>query len=88
MEQKRFIVEGKVQGVGFRQFVLGEAKKLGLTGFVRNLVDGSVECLARGTSEQLAALETLLKRGPSWSQVSFVSSAPDSRPLSGGFRIS
>ncbi|MBL8021803.1 MAG: acylphosphatase [Leptospirales bacterium] len=88
MEQKRFIVEGKVQGVGFRQFVLGEARKLGVTGFVRNLADGSVECLARGTSDQMASLEAELKRGPSWSQVSFVTSELDDRPLSGGFRIS
>ncbi|MCE9600554.1 MAG: acylphosphatase [Spirochaetia bacterium] len=87
MEQKSFTIEGKVQGVGFRQFVLREARAIGVTGFVRNLPDGSVECVARGSTEQLQTLEAQLRQGPPWSQVSFVSSCPDSRNLGPGFRI-
>ena len=60
----RFLVRGRVQGVGFRWFVLREASALGLAGFVRNLPDGSVEVVARGSEAAIAALEGCLVRGP------------------------
>jgi len=56
-------IYGKVQGVGFRYTTWGEAKRLGITGYVRNLDDGSVEVLACGTSEQLQKLLTWLNTG-------------------------
>lgn len=60
----RFVVHGAVQGVGFRWFVLREAERLGLRGLVRNLRDGSVEVIAAGTPEAVAALERALAEGP------------------------
>src|SRR5215467_7312517 len=50
MLAKRYIVRGRVQGVGFRWFVDHEARELGLNGWVRNNFDGSVEVLAVGTN--------------------------------------
>jgi len=60
----RCVVRGRVQGVGFRWFVLQEAERLGLGGVVRNLRDGSVEVLAEGSADALAELERTLQRGP------------------------
>ena len=60
----RFIVRGRVQGVGFRWFVEREAHTLGIAGWVRNNVDGSVEVMAQGTGQQLLALKARLRQGP------------------------
>jgi len=57
-------IEGRVQGVGFRYFVLTEAQKLGLTGWVANRVDGQVEVLAEGEHETLEKLLAVLHEGP------------------------
>ena len=57
-------VVGSVQGVGFRVWTRLEASKLGLTGYVRNLPDRSVEVVASGEAEALTALLDLLKMGP------------------------
>jgi acylphosphatase len=64
MPEKRFLVRGRVQGVGFRWWARSQARELGITGSVRNTEDGSVEVLARGSSQQLAALRDLLGGGP------------------------
>jgi acylphosphatase len=61
---RRFIVRGRVQGVGFRWFVEREAHILQIAGWVRNNPDSSVEVLALGTSEQLAGLRSRLHQGP------------------------
>jgi acylphosphatase len=66
---RRFFVSGRVQGVGFRMFVLREAHKLGISGFTRNLYDGRVEVLAHGTPAQLAELRVALHRGARFSRV-------------------
>ena len=63
-EARRFVVRGRVQGVGFRWFVEREAHMLGIAGWVRNNADGSVEVLAIGTHEQLLGLRSRLRRGP------------------------
>ena len=65
-------VTGRVQGVGFRYFVMGEAETIGLTGWVRNRRDGSVEVVAEGEKEQLSSLVLSLKRGPRSSVVNDV----------------
>ncbi len=71
MFARRYFVSGDVQGVGFRYFVLREAKRhSALKGFVRNLYDGRVEVYAEGEEEQLLDLEASLRKGPqgSWVQ--------------------
>lgn len=60
----RFHVTGQVQGVGFRAATQREAAKLGLTGWVRNCTDGTVEGLAQGSAEALNALQQWLHHGP------------------------
>jgi len=63
------IVRGRVQGVGFRFFTVRVAKELGVTGFVRNLPDGTVEIVAEGDVEKLAKLVEAVRRGPPLARV-------------------
>ena len=63
-EARRYVVRGRVQGVGFRWFVEREAHTLGIAGWVRNNHDGSVEVLAQGTRDQLLGLHSRLREGP------------------------
>jgi acylphosphatase len=72
---RRYTVRGRVQGVGFRWFVEREARMLGISGWVRNNPDGSVEVLAMGTAEQLLALRNRLQAGPRASRVDRVDEA-------------
>jgi acylphosphatase len=58
------VVRGRVQGVGFRATTLDEARRLGLAGWVRNCVDGTVEVLAEGAEPKLKLFITYLHRGP------------------------
>jgi len=71
-EQKaaRINVSGVVQGVGFRFFVKHSADKFGVTGYVRNLYDGSVEALAEGESSAVNGFIEEVKIGPLYSHVS------------------
>lgn len=57
-------ITGMVQGVGFRWFVRERARRLGLSGWVRNLPDGSVEVAAAGDDQQIQLLREELRRGP------------------------
>ncbi len=65
-------VEGRVQGVGFRYFVVRKASELGLRGWTRNLYDGSVEVAAAGPEPALNALEEAISMGPAHAGVSRV----------------
>jgi acylphosphatase len=64
MSSARFLVSGKVQGVFFRASARNEALRLGLHGHARNLSDGSVEVVAKGSDEALKELEQWLRKGP------------------------
>jgi acylphosphatase len=64
-----FLIQGRVQGVGFRWFVSREAAQLDLRGWVRNTEDGEVEVVASGTPDELAALRSKLRSGPRGSRV-------------------
>jgi acylphosphatase len=68
-EARRWLVRGRVQGVGFRYFAQKSAQTLGLSGYARNLDDGRVEVYAAGPPEKLAELAPLLHRGPRWAEV-------------------
>jgi acylphosphatase len=88
VEAKRYIVRGRVQGVGFRWFVEREAHILGIAGWVRNNHDGSVEVLAQGTLEQLSGLHARLREGPPAARVDAVE-VSEAKPAEGlnSFRI-
>ena len=68
----RYLVRGRVQGVGYRYFVSREAEALGVSGFARNLPDGTVEVLGEGAAEALARFEDKLRSGPAFSAVETV----------------
>jgi acylphosphatase len=88
IEARRFVVRGRVQGVGFRWFVEREAHILGIAGWVRNNSDGSVEVLAQGTRDQLSGLRSHLREGPRAARVDAVEES-ETRPGAGisSFRI-
>ncbi len=79
------VVEGHVQGVGFRYFVLTRAQQLNLTGWVRNTSEGNVEVMAEGSRQDLDELIESLRKGP---RSSFVTNVRESwEPGRGEFRI-
>ncbi len=65
----RWVISGRVQGVGFRWFVLRAAKRLGVTGWARNLWDGRVEVMGQGPLSVLHDFEKTLHKGPQLSNV-------------------
>ena len=71
---RRWVVSGRVQGVGFRWFVLQRAEPLGLRGWVRNLPDGRVEIVAAGPSPAMHGLDAAVRSGPRLSRVDHVES--------------
>ena len=68
-QARRWIVNGAVQGVGFRFFVQAKATSLGLTGWARNRSDGSVEVYAVGSPQYLSDLSAALHLGPRLAEV-------------------
>jgi acylphosphatase len=64
-----FLIQGRVQGVGFRWFVQREASELNLRGWVRNTEDGDVEVVAAGEAVDLDELRASLRKGPRGSRV-------------------
>ena len=87
-QARRFLVRGRVQGVGFRWFVEREAHILKIAGWVRNNSDGTVEVLAQGTRDQLSGLRSRLLEGPRAARVDDVDES-DAEPIKGliSFRI-
>ena len=64
VERLEATVRGRVQGVGFRYFVVRRALELGVVGWVANAADGSVHCVAEGSPDALDAFEATLRKGP------------------------
>jgi acylphosphatase len=71
---RRFLISGRVQGVGYRYFAEQSAHRTGVTGWAANLDDGRVEVHANGTPAQLDDYEALLRTGPRFSDVRSVES--------------
>lgn len=72
---RHFYVSGRVQGVFYRATACEVARRLGLTGWVRNLPDGRVEALACGEPDALQAFEAWLWEGPSHARVDAVAAS-------------
>jgi acylphosphatase len=66
---RRFLIGGRVQGVGFRMFTEARATAEGVHGYVRNLPDGRVEALVEGDQESVDRIELALRRGPAGARV-------------------
>lgn len=64
MEVRHLIITGRVQGVAYRASMAREAEALGITGWVRNLSDGSVEAMIAGSAEQIATMINWTRHGP------------------------
>ncbi len=62
-------ITGKVQGVSFRYYILKEAQRLGINGWVKNLEDGRMEAIAQGKEEDLQQLLRLFRKGPPYAEV-------------------
>ncbi|HEX3952047.1 MAG TPA: acylphosphatase [Stellaceae bacterium] len=78
-------ITGRVQGVGYRAWAVQTARQLGLRGWVRNLLDGSVEALAIGDDDAVAALIEACRRGPAAARVVDVAICEASDDNSEGF---
>jgi acylphosphatase len=81
--QARVVVRGRVQGVGFRMWALRRARALGLSGYARNLADGSVEVVSEGPRAVLERFIFVLRRGPESADVQ--SAHASWSPYSGAF---
>ena len=73
---RRFVISGRVQGVGFRYFVQDHAQLEGVNGYVRNMEDGRVEAVIEGDTEAVERLERALWRGPAGARVESVVAEP------------
>lgn len=87
MAATRFMVTGRVQGVGFRASTREQAERFGLSGYARNLGDGRVEVLAVGAEGAISALERWLWRGPPQARVEEVSREPAEAEVTRGFHV-
>ena len=82
------VVRGRVQGVGFRYFVLSRADPMGIAGWVRNRADGAVEVEAEGPRPELERLVAAVTHGPAGAQVTAVEQEWSERvPCHRGFRV-
>jgi len=87
MVRTRVVVDGRVQGVGFRASCAAQARALGVTGTVRNLPDRRVEAVFEGDPDAVAALVTWCERGPSYAHVTRVQVFDEAPAGETGFRV-
>ncbi len=85
MNARRLRIEGRVQGVGYRAWMVQEARRLGLAGWVRNQPDGSVEAVVAGPEPAVQALLTACRRGPLLARVDSLSESFAELPQNEGF---
>jgi acylphosphatase len=84
---RRFLIAGRVQGVGYRFFAEDQARVEGLAGYVRNLPDGRVEAVAEGEEASVDRFERALHRGPRSAHVEHVVSEPVAPEGRHGFSV-
>lgn len=72
MKQAHVFISGTVQGVGYRQFVKSNARKMSLTGWVRNTEDGGVEAIFQGKEDVIELIVEICRKGPFLSEVKHV----------------
>ena len=84
---RRFLIRGRVQGVGYRYYAQKAAAQWNVSGYARNLEDGSVEVFAIGTAGQLSELAGTLRTGPPFSDVRSVDVQEAALENHKGFRI-
>ncbi len=85
MSAKRLIIAGRVQGVGFRDWMARQADALGLDGWVRNRADGAVEALIAGDTDAVEELARLCRRGPRLAEVASITEELAEPPADPGF---
>lgn len=83
---QRLVIRGRVQGVGFRYWTAREAEKRDLSGWVRNLPDGTVEALVSGSAAAVRDMIAACERGPRLANVDSVAASPAEPPATPGFR--
>lgn len=86
MTARRLVISGRVQGVGFRDWLLGEAIAAGLSGWVRNRADGTVEALLAGEAAAVARVAEACRVGPPAARVEEVAEEAAAPPAAPGFR--
>lgn len=87
MITRHLSIQGLVHGVGFRRYMVFKAQQLGISGWVRNRSDGSVEAVVRGTEDAVAAIIECAQRGPGAAQVSGVIVSEDNSQQDFGGRF-
>ena len=85
MAAERFVIHGVVQGVGYRWWTVTTARRLGLSGWVRNRRDGTVELRAVGPSADIARLAEACRAGPPMARVTTIDRTPADDDGSTGF---
>ncbi len=86
MNSKRLVICGRVQGVGYREWMVATARGLGLSGWVRNRLDGSVEALVAGDIAAVEEMMRLCRRGPRMAEVVSIEEDLADPPEHFGFR--
>jgi len=81
------LIEGRVQGVGYRAWCAGEAEQRDLSGWVRNLANGSVEAVFSGPSDTVVDMMDALWHGPSLARVNTVTNLKTVAPVAGAFEV-
>jgi len=84
---KRLVISGRVQGVGYRAWMIDKAAALGLSGWVRNRADGAVEALIAGDVAAVEEMSRLCRRGPRMARVVSIEEDLAEAPEEPGFRI-
>lgn len=86
MDAKLVRIQGRVQGVGYRDWMIREATRLGVQGWVRNRADGSVEALVAGDAAAVGLLLTACRAGPALARVDAITEDFAEPPNEPGFR--